>query len=135
MIPLAYILLVVAHAWYDSKEIKKGVAVNHKKESIWYGAACFLLIWIFIWAKYHFRINTVWQIVPPVAFPLLTRAAFFDPILNKLIGKSWLYEGVKKPKDKESWFDRLERNIGLPTWVYRILYWTAYVTYLIIYLV
>ena len=125
MIPTLYILLVAGHAYWDARKIKKGIIINHKLEAIGYLIISVLLS-IFL-AKWF-------SVLPLILFPLLTRAAFFDPVLNLFLGKSWLYEGVQKPKNKESWFDRLERNIGWPTYVYRIFYFAIYLIYLIIYL-
>jgi len=126
MLPLTYILLVLLHAYYDSTEIKKGIIIDHFRESIYYLFA-FMLLGV------AFKLTLGGEVLPLILFPLLARAAFFDPLLNLFIGKGWLFEGVSKPKSKESWWDRLERQIGLPVWVYRIIYILAFVSYTLIY--
>ncbi len=134
MIPLVYILINLIQAVYDSIQIKKGILINHKKESILYALVCFIVFWIILGVRDKFNIESGWQLLPLIIFPIIVRACFFDPFLNLFLKKSILYEGVPKSKDKESWFDRQERKLALPTWFFRLLYLTAFITYLIIYL-
>lgn len=132
LIPVFYLLMVAAHAFIDSVKIKKGIVIRHNTESYFFAATCFLIFFPLLDAMPD-EVG-YWHPLPLILFPLLTRLAFFDGLLNMMINKPWLYEGVKKPKDKESWFDRLERNIGLPVWLYRLIYIVLYLSYLVIYL-
>src|SRR5678809_1498614 len=75
MIPLTYILLVLIHAYYDSTEIKKGIIIDHFRESIYYLFA-FMLLGV------AFKLTLGGEVLPLILFPLLARAAFFDMLLN-----------------------------------------------------
>jgi hypothetical protein len=128
IIPAIYLLIVIAHAYIDYYKIKvKGKFIRHKTESIYYVIVCFALFWVMTWL-------TNVTMLPLVLFPLLTRAAFFDPLLNWFRGKGILYEGEAKKNRDKSFFDNLEKSIGCPVWAYRMIYFAAYLAYLIIYL-
>jgi hypothetical protein len=128
MIPLIYFIIVVAHAYIDSKKIKKGIRIRHKTELYFYALVSFVLFWALAEL-------TAAPIVSLILFPLLTRAAFFDPVLNFLIGKHFLFEGVEKKKSDTSFWDNLEKSIGMPTVVYRIIYFVLYIIHLFYYFI
>lgn len=127
IIALVYFLGVLAHAVGDSIRTKRRLAVDHMHGTILYGAGAIIMgILLLIIAKvewYHL-----------IALPLTARAAWFDPLYNVFIGKNFLYEGVPKPMDKESWWDRQERKIGLPTVVYRVFYLLLWAGYLFVFI-
>lgn len=129
LIPAIYLLIVIAHAYIDYYiiEVKKKT-IRHKTGMYYYALVCFVLFWVI------FVLFDVGYL-PVILFPLLTRAAFFDPALNLFRGKGILYEGEPKKKSDRSFFDDLEKSIGWPVWVYRIIYFAAYLAYLIIYFI
>jgi len=131
IIPISYLILVAIHAYCDKVRTKNDKPVSHGWGSFYYVMASICLLY-----AYGYWVYPEHPFFPAELFilPILTRAAFFDPLYNKFIGKHWLFEGVKKSKRLESWFDRLERNIGLPTAVYRLAYLAAYFIYLGIYI-
>lgn len=119
--PLTYLALVFIHAYYDSKHIK---TIDHKAEAAVYIIICALVGVVFVGKI---------KVISIILFPLLTRAAFFDPLFNWLIGNHFLYEGVYKPKNKRSLFDWLELKIGLPVFIYRIVYFIIYLIHIFYY--
>lgn len=124
ILPVVYLVLNVAHAYWHAKRIKKGELILSKKkiaEAIISNVVVFLVVIFF----YPF-----W---PVILFAGLTRAAFYDIALNLFRGKRWTYEG--DISRKKSWMDWIEYEIGFPPYVYRVLYLAVYVTYLIIYLI
>lgn len=122
IIPTIFILIVVAHALIDAYQIeKKGIYINHFKEGCYYALVCVVVSFV-LW-----KLGNHWLSL--AIFPLITRMAFFDGLLNLFRGKKFLYEG------KASLVDRIERAIGLPTWFMRMFYFAAYIVYLIIYFV
>ena len=123
LIPVSYLLAVLIHAKADAVKTKNGKPVNHLLGAFFYTAASLGLFLLF-------RQTSNATILQLIMLPLLTRAAFFDSLYNKFIGKHWLYEGTKKPKRKESIIDTIERIIGLPVGVYRLIYFAAYGIYL-----
>lgn len=133
-IPLVYLLLVIAHTiidWYTIK--KRQQKVNHKKGMYYYCAASFFLFFPLIDSFPLF--TNFYQPIPLIVFPIVTRAAFFDPLLNWFLGQHFLFEGVEKPEADKSWWDRLEAKIGLPVIVYRIIYFSLYLISLFYYYV
>jgi len=122
MIPLIYFVVNLLHALWHSVRIKKGELILSRRkaaEVIIINAVLFLVLIFF----YPF-----W---PLILFAVLTRLAFYDALLNLFRGKELFYEG--EIKRKKSWSDWIENKIGFPTWVFRIIYLAAYITYLIIY--
>src|SRR5687767_12395818 len=125
MIPITYILINFFHALWHSYLIKKNRLIQSGQKIIEYSV-------ISILAGLTISILSGWQVVPLILFCLLSRMAFFDAFLNLLRGKDLLYEG--EISKRKSWTDWIEDKIGLPVWVFRILYILAFFTYLIIYL-
>ena len=56
--------------------------------------------------------STIWWAIPVVAFEVSSFYLLFDPILNKLRGKHWLYRGKKS-----GWIDKLFIKLGTPYYV------------------
>ena len=73
------------------------------------------------------------KLLPLILFAVLTRMAFFAPMLNLLRGKSYFYRGESSRKKRWT-FDWIEAKIGLPVWLLAFVYLAAYLVYLIIYL-
>lgn len=99
---LYLLILTVAHAWYDSRQIKQGKHIYHGWESLAFTLLCILLL---IWFP--------WYWIAIIA--ITTRAAFFDIALNLLRGKDWLYNGVGG-----SLIDRIENRLGISMFWMRI---------------
>jgi len=127
LIPSIYLVIIIAHAWYDSYQSKKGIYIKHLRESYIYCLLCLVLFFVL-------GELTTTKILPLILFPLLTRAAFFDPLYNLFTGNHFLFEGVNKGKKDKSFFDELEARINLPVFVYRFIYFIAYLIYLGIYI-
>lgn len=124
LLPVIYILINIIHAGYHWYLIvKRNKLITSVQKVIEYGLACVLVTVIFLIIGYF-----DW---PLVLLPLLTRAAVFDPCLNLLRGKSWLYEG--QISKRKSFVDWVENLTGLPVWVFRITYLLTYIGYLIYY--
>ena len=126
MIPLIYILLNLIHAIWHSYLIKKNRLIKSGQKIIEYSIASIL-------AGVILKIVLGCKLLPLILFCLLARLAFFDPFLNILRGKDLFYEG--EISKRKSWYDWIENKIGLPTWVYRLLYIVGFFIYLIIYVV
>lgn len=120
LIPLFYSAFVAAHAAIDWYLIKvKDKKINHKKESYWYAVFSFIVFWLFLFISEA----PFWSLI---AFPLLARAAFFDPLLNWFTEQPFVYEGdPNKPKEERSWYDDLERRLKFKPVVYRVIYFCA----------
>jgi len=125
-LPLTYFLLNLIHAiWHWYLIERRNKLVKSLQKTTEYTLASVIVGMVFKWV-FHFKL------FPIIMFCLITRAAFFDPILNFFRGKTCAYEGeIKKEK---GFFDWLENKTGLPTWFFRIAYWASYIIYLIIYL-
>jgi len=121
---ISYLFGVVVHAWADAQRTDNQKPVSHILGSLLYIGYCLILF--IIWGELPQT-----KVIDLIALPALTRAAFFDPLYNRLIGKGWLYEGVPKPKNKSSLIDRIEKWLGLPVWFYRLFYFAAYLIYVI----
>jgi hypothetical protein len=119
-IPSIYLALVIIHAKYHAYLIiKKNRVIKSKQKVFEWSLASFICFWVLL----------TWSTIAAlIILPIVTRLAFFDTLLNLSRKKRWLYES----KSKSGW-DAIERRIGLPTWVYRILYIIMYVVYLLIY--
>lgn len=128
LIPIIYLIIIASHAIIDAIKIKRGIIINHNLES-----AIYIIISILLGAVILIFGTSGKALLPLILFPIVTRAAFFDALLNSLTGRHWLYEGVPKPKSKESLWDRIERQIGLPTALYRIIYLLVYGIWLFYY--
>jgi len=122
IVPTIYFLIVFFHALIDAYKIeKKGIYINHFVEGCFYVLICGAVsITIFMLTEVSW--------LPLILFPIITRTAFFDGLLNVFRGKRILYEGAASKTDS------IEKWIGLPTVIYRIFYLLIYVGYLIIYL-
>jgi len=128
LIPIIYFLIVVTHAYIDYRKIKiKGQSIKHKTESFYYILVCFILFWVLAELAQA-------PILPLILFPLFTRAAFLDPFLNWFCGNHFLYEGMTKRNRDKSFFDNLEKSLGLPVAVYRIIYFALYIIWTGIYI-
>jgi len=124
IIPVIYVFINIVHAvwhWHLITQFDKTIKSTQKV--IEYGVLC--LAAFFLLLPY-----SNW--LPLIIFPVLTRAAFFDALLNALRGKNLFYDGVISKK--KSWVDYIEDKIGLPQWFFKLIYLFAYITYLIIYL-
>ena len=126
MIPLTYILLNLIHALWHYYLIKKNRLIQSGQKIIEYSIVSIL-------AGVILKIVLGCKLLPLILFCFLTRLAFFDPFLNILRGKDLFYEG--EISKRKSWYDWIENKIGLPTWVYRLLYIVGFFIYLIIYVV
>jgi len=126
MIPLTYILLNLIHALWHYYLIKKNRLIQSGQKIIEYSIVSIL-------AGVILKIVLGCKLLPLILFCLLSRLAFFDPFLNILRGKDLFYEG--EISKRKSWYDWIENKIGLPTWVYRLLYIVGFFIYLIIYVV
>lgn len=124
MIPVIYLLLVIAHAYYDSIQIKKGIFIKHRRELFYYALACFILFWVLLSSS---------SVLPLIMLPLITRLAWFDVALNLFRGKTFTYEGSSKDKRDYSFFDWLESWSNISIFWLRILYVVKYVSFLIFY--
>jgi hypothetical protein len=124
LIPITYILINLIHAVWHWYLIKKNRLIQSGQKVIEYSIASILAgLTIFIFLE--------GELVPLILFCLLSRLAFFDGFLNILRGKDLLYEG--EISKRKSWTDWIENKIGLPVWVFRIVYLVAFFVYLIIY--
>lgn len=123
-VPILYFVLVLSHAiWHWYRIVKKNELITSIEKFLEYSIACFVCFMALLkWVKP----------IHLIIFPIVTRAAFYDALLNVFRKKPLLYEG--EIKKKKSWIDWIENQIGLPTWSYRLVYALAYVGYLIYYL-
>lgn len=125
MIPIVYILLNFLHAVWHYYLIKKNRLIKSGQKIIEYSV-------ISILAGLILKIWFGWQLIPLILFCVLTRMAFFDIFLNLLRKMPILYEGqISKKKSLVDW---IENKIGLPVWTFRVVYLSAWLAYLIIYL-
>lgn len=123
LIPVFYLIVVTIHAaidWYQIKKLNR--IINHKKESYYYAALCFILFWFFL-------ITTNIHAHVLIVFPLAVRVTFFDPLLNWFCGKSFLYEAVDKPDSQKSVWDKFEELTHIPIIVFRIGYFITLIIY------
>lgn len=124
LLPIIYLLIVASHASVDCYLIKvRHKTINHKFEAAIYILICIILGAVALITGFG------WELLPLILFPIITRAAFFDPLLNWFRGLHWLYEG----SGGNSYWDRLERQIGLPVALYRIIYLLVYGAWLFYY--
>lgn len=126
MIPVTYIILNLIHALWHSYLIKKNRLIQSGQKVTEYSILSILAGVILI----NFPEG---KLLPLILFCFLARLAFFDFFLNILRGKDLFYEG--EISKRKSWYDWFENKIGLPTWVFRIIYILGFFIYLIIYLV
>jgi len=122
--PIVYVLINIIHAVWHSYLIKHNRTIFSNQKTIEYFIVSVLAAVVLIF--FHL------PVLPMILFALLTRMAFFDGLLNLFRGEPYLYEG--EIKKKKSFVDWVENKIGWPTWVFRLLYIAAYITYLIVYL-
>lgn len=125
MIPLVYILINLIQAVWHSYLIKKNRLIQSGQKIIEYSIASILAGVILI----NFPGG---KFLPLILFCILTRLAFFDPLLNILRGKPIAYEG--EIKKKKSFYDWFEDQTGLPTMFLRVVYLAAFLIYLIIWI-
>lgn len=123
ILPIVYFLINFLHAFWHSVRIRKGELILSRRKTaevivINLIAGTGLIFFFPFW--------------PIVLFAVLTRAAFYDPLLNILRGKPITYEGtINKEKSK---IDDWENKTGLSAMAFRVIYLAAYIIYLIIYL-
>jgi hypothetical protein len=124
MIHLANITAVFLSALIESWRIKavKGRWLNVPKwVSLLIGAGLFaMVLWLFHGSK------SMAMVIPEMIF---TRAALYDPFLNKLRALKWDYVS----NSTNSWLDRLEAKIGLHFVAQRALYGLIALLFLILY--
>jgi hypothetical protein len=121
ILPSIYFVLVVAHAWYHDyliEEKNRRIYGNQK-----------LFEWSFISLICLCVFGSWVDILPLIILPIVTRLAFFDIVLNFWRGNNWLYEG--EISKKKSFWDYIENRIGLPVYVYRIIYLLMYIIYIL----
>lgn len=124
ILPITCFLFVTFDAFTDMVNIKEGEAINHKRGAIYYLIASLILGAVFL----------AWSNAPLldiIVFPVITRMAFFDPLLNVMLGKSFIYEGVYKTKKDRSFTDWIEGKIGLSVIWLRVIYLALFIGYLI----
>lgn len=126
MIPLTYILINLIQAVWHNYLIKKNRLIQSGQKIIEYTIASIL-------AGLLLKFTGGAKVIPLILFCVLTRLAFYDAFLNILRGKDLFYEG--QISKKKSLWDWIENKVGLPVWVFRIVYFLAFFVYLIIYLV
>lgn len=127
LIPFIYFLVVLIDAiinWYLIE--KKNIKINHIAEGFYYSLAS-LILFIVIFGVTDIRAS------PLIIFPLITRLAFFDPLLLLFRKKPLSYEGGIKPEKEKSLYDRIEKLIGIDIIWLRLIYGLAYITYIIVY--
>lgn len=117
--PILYLIINIVDAWSD-----RNINVNHRRGALLYATASAIVSIPLLITQ-----NLSWLDV--ISLPILTRAAFFSPILNIMRGKSILYTSAKKSKGQGSVIDELERRLGISTFWLRIIYLTAYLAYII----
>ncbi len=123
-IPPIYILLNIIQAWWHSYLIvKKNKTITSSQKTFEYGLICLLTF---------IPLLAFEKALPLIILPLVTRAAFYDGLLNLFRGKPFLYEG--QISKKKSVIDWIEDKIGLPIWFFRLFYSLTYISYLIYYL-
>jgi hypothetical protein len=124
-IPPIYILLNIIHAWWHWYLIvKQNKTITSSQKAFEYGLISLLTF---------IPLLAFEKALPLIILPILTRAAFYDGLLNLFRGKAFLYEGqISKKKSVVDW---IEDKIGLPTIIFRLLYALIYIGYLIFYLV
>lgn len=122
-LPFLYLAMCLLHAWYHWYKIEKENKTLTSTRKIWeWGFISFVLFIILI---------PVYDLVPLIILPIVTRLAHFDIALNLMRGKSWDYEGqISKRKSLYDWF---EHWLGLPIAVLRIVYLITYFSYLFLY--
>lgn len=69
-----------------------------------------------------------------IIIPILSRAAFFDPILNLFTGNPFNYNGYKDNQNR-SLIDKIEDWTGLSIFWLRIIYIALYVGYAIYFII
>lgn len=120
-LPLVYLAIVVFHCLIDAYQIeKKGIYINHFKEGCYYGLVCAIVSCI-LYFVLHLPLS------PLIVLPLVTRLAFFNPLLNIFRGKKLNYIGTR------SWFDKIETSLNISPSVFIFLFIAIYILYLIIY--
>jgi hypothetical protein len=122
-LPFLYLAMCLLHAWYHWYKIEKENKILTSKRKIWeWGLISFVLFICLI---------TIYDPLPLIIFPIVTRLAHFDIALNLMRGKKWDYEG--QISKRKSWVDWIEYKIGLPIAVLRIVYLITYFSYLFLY--
>jgi hypothetical protein len=122
-IPAVFMLLAIAHACLDAYWIEeRNVLIDNKrkkKESLYYISVNVALALVFFVA---FKTPVYFLVL----FPLFCRAALFDPFLNAFRGEKFFYEGrPDKPDSEKGVWDKLEKSLGWPVLVYRVIYLAA----------
>lgn len=121
LLPLIYIALVILHSayhWWKIEEKNKLITSTQK-----------IIEWSVISILAGVLLIPFYQLLPIIIYPIITRLAFFDITLNLMRGKSWLYEGAIS-KSKSLW-DFVESRIGMPIWIFRVIYILMFLAYLI----
>ena len=120
IVPIFFIILNFIDALTDKL---KGSEVKHKRGAFWYAGISFVACLIFG----QFVDVTIWDLI---AFPILTRMAFFDAFYLLLIREKLTYEGEKNKTDK-SLIDTIEAWTHIPIMVLRVIYLLLFIGYLI----
>lgn len=130
IIPLIFFLIVLVDAivnWYLIE--KKNRKIKHWVEASWYVVICIAVSCILY---FIFKI----KIVHLIAFSLLTRLCFFDPLLLLFRKEKLSYEGdPNKPEKEKSFYDKIEKWFGIDIIWLRLIYLILYTGYLIYYLI
>jgi hypothetical protein len=126
IIPLTFLVIVVAHAMYHRYLIVvKNKTIMSRQKVLEYGIASLL-------AGVVLKVVLGCSIPPLILFCLITRLAWYDALLNLFRGKEIYYEGV--PNRRKSGFDWFESKLPVPIWGLRLIYIAGYLVYLIFYL-
>lgn len=121
IIPFSFLVINLIDAFTDTH-----TDVNHRRGAFLYAIACIFLSVAYL----KFTDINMWWLV---GFSLLTRVASFDPFLNLLRGKPFIYEGINEGKKDKSIVDWIESKLGLSIFWLRIIYIVIYLAFLIIY--
>jgi hypothetical protein len=126
IVPLTFLVIVVAHALYHRYLIVvKNRTIMSRQKVLEYGVASLL-------AGATLYLLSGERLLPLILFCLITRLAWYDALLNLFRGKEIYYEGV--PNRRKSGFDWFESKLPVPIWGLRLIYIAGYLVYLIFYL-
>lgn len=129
-VALACLLFIYWQASYQSNLFRKQQTINHFSKGILYFLFVLLVDAVMMWGRWNDwqHEQRLWGI-PLIG--LVTRVAFFDPILNRLRKLSWWYNGATKSYG--SLIDRWENSLSA-SWVKvaKIAYIILFITVLIV---
>lgn len=124
ILPILFVIVVFLDALTDIIKIRENEKINHK-----FGALIYFIISLVAGIVFWAWSTATWADI--ILFPLITRLAFFDPLLNLLLKKPFIYEGVHKPKEDSSFTDLIEKKTGISVLWLRLIYIILFIGYLI----